>query len=215
MGAARPAPCDRLSPVSRRRLRRCAVLLRPDPHTVQLAPRSPAGSGMPRSPACASPRQVSRHSPCCESCQAAPPTYRSSTAARRGRRLCRRLSAWVSAGCLAAPAAAQQPAPAPRAPALGRRLRLRCGGLRWRRDRFIAIPIQDDCLHLLLGLSWQHHGLGDDFVVTGRAVQEDRDDKHREQDKYNGADNAFFQCSFHHDWGREYSSSCASTGPTT
>ncbi len=73
------------------------------------------------------------------------------------------------------------------------------------RYRILTIPVEHDRLGLLVFLAWQQHSLRDNFAVRGRAIQEDGDNEYRENDKHHGTDNSFFQGSFHHFWGREYS----------
>jgi hypothetical protein len=48
-------------------------------------------------------------------------------------------------------------------------------------------------------LTRERHTLTDDFALTWRTVKENRDDKDHDEDQCGGADNAFFQGSFHHD----------------
>ena len=62
---------------------------------------------------------------------------------------------------------------------------------------------------------WKGQNLEIDLAVIGRAVEKHGDDENNEDDQYDGADNAFFQCTFHHDLGGEYSQSACSAGPTT
>jgi hypothetical protein len=68
-----------------------------------------------------------------------------------------------------------------------------------RGNRFRAITIQDDRPVLLLRLTRKRHTLTNDFALTRRTVKEYRDDKDHDEDQCGGADNAFFQGSFHHD----------------
>jgi hypothetical protein len=82
------------------------------------------------------------------------------------------------------------------------------------RDGLRAVAVEYHCLRLLLFLAGQQHPFGDDFTVVGRSIEEDRYNEYHEDDEHYGADNAFFQSTFHHDSGREYSLSCSSTGPT-
>ncbi len=79
MGAGQPGPCDLPSPGAAPSPRRY-----PGPFVARYARgaagpnRSPAGSGMLRSPVCADRPPVSRRLPCSKSCRVVPPTYRSS-----------------------------------------------------------------------------------------------------------------------------------------
>ncbi len=108
------------------------------------------------------------------------------------------------------------------------RLRLPCGLCRRRpwlwgmllgtaavrhRHGLRAIAIQHDCLALLIRLSGQRHRLADDFLLARRPVKEYGDDQNGDEYEDDGADDALFQCSIHHDVRREYSP--ASAGPTT
>ena len=89
-------------------------------------------------------------------------------------------------------------------------------GLRRVRGRHGLGPIalEHHGLRLLIILAREQHALGHHVALLGRTVEEYGDDEYDEDDQYHGADNAFFQGSFHHDSGREYIPSACNTGPT-
>ena len=81
-----------------------------------------------------------------------------------------------------------------------------------RRHRVAAIAIEYHGFRVLVGLARQRHMLADDLAFRWRAVEKYRDHEDDDCDQHGSADDAFFQCSFHHELRREYS--WFSAGPT-